>query len=122
MDTLGLSQRALEFAHGDVRVLFDEFEEKATVWTRFARSRRTSAFGGGERLAAPDLARKPRAGRRGDHRRRRLHGREAGLDSLSKPAPKVERKGGGHGMILLNRMNHNNPLKGIPIQRSRRTH
>ena len=52
MDTLGLSQRALEFAHGDVRVLFDEFEEKATVWTRFARSRRTSAFGGGERLAA----------------------------------------------------------------------
>lgn len=115
MDTLGLSQRALEFAHGDVRVLFDEFEEKATVWTRFARSRRTSAFGGGERLAAPDLARKPRAGRRGDHQTPGgFTAAEAGLDSLSKPAPKVERKGGGHGMILPNRMNHNKPLKGIP--------
>ena len=70
---------------------------------------------GASGFAAPDLARKPRAGRRGDHQTPGgFTAAEAGLDSLSKPAPKVERKRGGHGMILLNRMNHNNPLKGIP--------
>lgn len=115
MDTLGFRQRALEFAHGDVRILFDEFEEKATEWTKLARSRRTSAFGGGERLAAPHLAREPRARRRGDHQTSGgFTTAEAGLDSLSKPTAKVLRKWCGHGVILLKRMNHNNPLKGIP--------
>jgi hypothetical protein len=114
MDTLGLSQRALEFAHRDVGVLFDEFEEKVTEWTKFARSRRTAAFRGGERLAAPHLARKSRAGRRGEHQTPGgFTTAEAGLDSLSKPTAKVERKWCGHGVILLNRMNHNNPLKGF---------
>lgn len=115
MDTLGLSQCALEFAHGDVRILFDEFEEKTTVWTKFARSGRTSAFRGVERLAASDLARKPRAGRRGDHQTPGGGAAaQAGLNRPSKPVPKVERKRCGHGVILLNRMNHNKPFKGIP--------
>jgi len=113
--TLGCGKRVAQFEKRYVGVMGHNLHQEIAKGAELASARRTPALRRHKALATSYLTRQAGAGRGRDMQTTGgFPAAETFFDATPKPATKVERKRCGHGVILLNRMNHSHTRLGIP--------